>query len=151
MPAQWIAQQAIPRHTVQALEALPHVRGSGGQIDSRCPSPAEHAQTPSSTRTNCSSAPKTATSDDCDPQRGHIFLFANAQRNRLKLVFWDGSGLWVCAKRLEKGRFGWPEVSAEQNKVQLSHEELTLLLGGIELRQADRRRGYRRAGGERPV
>src|ERR1035441_2321734 len=57
MPAQWIASQAIPRHTVQALEALAHVRGSGGQIDSRCPSPAEHAQTPSSTRTNCSSAP----------------------------------------------------------------------------------------------
>src|ERR1019366_4207353 len=57
MPAQWIAQQAIPRHAVKALEALAHVRGSGSQIDSRCPSPAEHAQTPSSTRTNCSRAP----------------------------------------------------------------------------------------------
>src|SRR6202162_521448 len=47
----------VPRHTVQALEALAHVRSSGSQIDSRCSSPAEHAQTPSSTRTNCSRAP----------------------------------------------------------------------------------------------
>ena len=36
---------------------------------------------------------------DCDPLSGHVFLFANAQRNRLKLLFWDGSGLWVCANQ----------------------------------------------------
>jgi len=65
----------------------------------------------------------------CDPLSGHVFLFANAQRNRLKLLFWDGSGLWVCAKRLEKGRFRWPESASGQAKVVLSHEELALLLG----------------------
>jgi transposase len=60
----------------------------------------------------------------CDPLSGHIFLFSNAQRNRLKLLFYDGSGLWVCAKRLDKGRFGWPAVESEQAKVVLSPEEL---------------------------
>lgn len=35
----------------------------------------------------------------CEPLSGHVFLFANAQRNRLKLLFWDGSGLWVCANQ----------------------------------------------------
>jgi transposase len=44
----------------------------------------------------------------CDPLSGHLFLFSNAQRNRLKILVWDTTGLWVCAKKLEKGRFHWP-------------------------------------------
>jgi transposase len=80
-----------------------------------------------------------------EPLSGHVFVFANAQRNRLKLLFWDGSGLWVCAKRLEKGRFRWPEVKENQPKVSLTHEELTLLLGGIDLRQTKPRNWYRAA------
>ena len=79
----------------------------------------------------------------CDPRSGHVFLFANAQRNRLKLLFWDGSGLWVCAKLLEKGRFRWTEVASGQAKVALSHEELALLLGGIDLADTRRRGWYR--------
>lgn len=79
----------------------------------------------------------------CEPLSGHVFLFANAQRNRLKLLFWDGSGLWVCAKRLEKGRFHWPEAADGRAKVVLGHEELALLLGGIDLAGAERRRWYR--------
>lgn len=79
----------------------------------------------------------------CEPLSGHIFLFSNAQRNRLKLLFWDGSGLWVCAKRLEKGRFRWPETESEQTKVLLSPEELALLLGGIDLLETERRRWHR--------
>jgi transposase len=80
----------------------------------------------------------------CDPLSGHLFLFSNAQRNRLKIIFWDTSGLWVCAKRLEKGRFHWPEPDTAQNKIMLSHEELALLLGGIDLGQTRRRRWYRK-------
>jgi transposase len=79
-----------------------------------------------------------------DPLSGHVFLFSNAQRNRLKLLFWDGSGLWVCAKRLEKGRFRWPPVTGEQARVVLSHEELALLLGGIDLAGSQRRAWYRK-------
>jgi transposase len=79
----------------------------------------------------------------CDPLSGHVFLFSNAQRNRLKLLFWDGSGLWVCAKRLEKGRFRWPAAIGEDTKIVLSPEELTLLLGGIDLTETRHRAWHR--------
>ena len=75
----------------------------------------------------------------CDPLSGHIFLFTNARHNRLKLLFWDGSGLWVCAKRLERGTFGWP--SGEGPLRGLRPEELSLLLHGMEGRP--RRHWYR--------
>ena len=84
----------------------------------------------------------------CDPLSGHVYLFCNAQRNRLKLLVWDGSGLWVCAKRLEKGRFTWPRAGDAQGKVVLSHEELTLLLSGIDLSQTHRKRWYRKVTSE---
>jgi transposase len=57
-----------------------------------------------------------------------------------------------CAqKKLEKGRFRWPEINDDQNKVQLSQEELVLLLGGIDLRQAKRRQWYRQEVAEEPA
>jgi transposase len=80
----------------------------------------------------------------CDPLSGHLFLFSNAQRNRLKVLFWDTTGLWVCAKKLEKGRFHWPKAEDAQAKVVLSHEEFAMLLGGIDLAQARHRKWYRR-------
>lgn len=83
-----------------------------------------------------------------EPLSGHVFLFSNAQRNRLKLIFWDGSGLWVCAKRLEKGCFRWPAAESGQIKVVLSHEEMALLLGGIDLAGSRRRAWFRKVIGE---
>lgn len=65
-----------------------------------------------------------------DIQTGHVFLFSNRLRNRVKAIFWDGTGLVVYAKRLEKGTFGWP--SGEGASRRLRPEELTLLLHGIE-------------------
>lgn len=79
-----------------------------------------------------------------EPRSGHVFLFSNRTRNRLKVLFWDGSGLWVCAKRLEKGRFSWPREGEESARVVLSYEELWLLVGGIELAQTRRKDWYRK-------
>jgi transposase len=84
----------------------------------------------------------------CDPASGHIFLFANARRDLLKLIFFDGTGLWVCAKRMEGGRLRWPE--GEQEKVQLSREQFALLIGGIDLSQTRERKWYRRVLAEEP-
>ena len=81
----------------------------------------------------------------CEPLSGHVFVFSNAARNRLKLIFFDGSGLWVCGKRLERGRFCWPEATSTESKLVLSHEELALLLGGIDLGETRRRPWYRKA------
>ena len=77
-------------------------------------------------------------------QSGHLFLFANARRNRLKVLYWDGSGLWVCAKRLERGRFSWPVAEDQSDRVNLSHEEPSLLLGGIDLTRTRRKNWYRK-------
>jgi transposase len=78
------------------------------------------------------------------PLSGHLFLFANARRNRLKVLYWDGTGLWICSKRLERGRLSWPAEGDENGKVQLSYEELALLVGGIELGRTRRKNWYRR-------
>lgn len=86
----------------------------------------------------------------CSPLSGHVFLFCNAQRNRLKLILFDGSGLWICAKRLEKGRFSWPQAGDAQGKVVLTHEELTMLLSGIDLTQTKRKRWFRKVTPEEP-
>jgi transposase len=49
----------------------------------------------------------------------------------VKALVWDGSGLWVCSKRLEKGRFRWPQADGKQT-VTLRAEELAMLLNGLD-------------------
>src|SRR5215831_4953595 len=58
-----------------------------------------------------------------DPLSGYLFLFTNRTHTRLKALVWDGSGLWVCAKRLERGRFHWPEAK-DVASVSMRPEEL---------------------------
>ena len=73
---------------------------------------------------------------------GHLFVFCNRLRNRLKILFWDGSGLWVFAKRLEKGTFAWPQ--ATDPVIEMTYDELTLLLSGIDISLTKKRRWFRR-------
>src|SRR5690606_6680471 len=72
-----------------------------------------------------------------DPLSGHWFVFTNRQRNRIKILFWDGSGLWCCAKRLERGRFSWVRADGHQDCVNLRGEELIALLSGLEVREKE--------------
>jgi transposase len=67
-----------------------------------------------------------------DPLSGHWFVFSNASRNRLKILYWDGTGLWILAKRLEQGRFSWP--GPDGATATLRPEELAALLCGLEVR-----------------
>jgi transposase len=77
-----------------------------------------------------------------DPLSGHLFLFANKRRDRLKAMYFDGSGMWVCAKRMQGGRLYWPDTA--NGRVQLTHEELALLIGGIDLKATAKRKWFRR-------
>ena len=74
---------------------------------------------------------------------GHFFVFANAQRTRLKILCWDGSGLWILGKRLEKGRFSWPKSAEAPGKLSISSAELAMLLGGLDLTRAKQKRWMR--------
>ena len=63
-----------------------------------------------------------------DPFNDSLFVFCNRNRDRIKILEWDGDGFWLYFKRLEKGRFKWP-AHGENNTMLLSGEELHLLLG----------------------
>jgi len=78
-----------------------------------------------------------------DPRTGHLFLFANKRRDRMRILFFDGSSLWVCARRMEQGRLRWP--SSEEGRMQLSREEFALLIGGIDLSATRKRKWYRKS------
>ena len=73
-----------------------------------------------------------------DVLSGHLFVFCNRARTRIKILTWDGSGLWLCAKRLERGTFAWPGSSDSE----LAPAQLQAILGGLDVQSE--RAWYRR-------
>jgi transposase len=67
-----------------------------------------------------------------DPLSGHLFVFCNRQRTRIKVLTWDGSGLWLCTKRLERGTFALPDQK------EIDAARFHALIAGLEL-QGERR------------
>lgn len=81
-----------------------------------------------------------------DPKSGALFVFGNRRHNRIKILYFDGTGVCVLAKRLESGTFAWPQGAGEPNaKIRLAPQALQLLLDGVELKQAARRAWYEAA------
>lgn len=78
-----------------------------------------------------------------DPRQGGLFVFSNRGRTRLKILYFDGTGVCVLSKRLEAGTFAWPKsAGSDPSKLQLSPAALQLLIDGIQLRDAGRRAWY---------
>ncbi len=68
-----------------------------------------------------------------DPFGGHVFVFRGRRGDLIKVLWWDGDGLCLFAKRLERGRFIWPK--AEDGAVALTRAQLSMLLEGIDWRR----------------
>ena len=77
-----------------------------------------------------------------DPFSSALFVFCNRSRDRIKILEWDGDGFWLYFKRLEKGRFRWPD-SAGSKTMTLTGEELHMLLGSPRVIQKLRRKEVR--------
>ena len=70
---------------------------------------------------------------DQDPFAGHVFVFRGRRGDLIKVLWWDGDGLCLLAKRLERGRFVWPR--AESGTVPLTRAQLSMILEGIDWRR----------------
>jgi transposase len=80
-----------------------------------------------------------------NPREGTLFVFINRRHTRLKILCWDGTGLWVLTKRLERGTFSWPKpVEAGTTKLKLTPQALAMLTDGVDLRGAKLRPWYER-------
>ena len=79
-----------------------------------------------------------------DVFEGHLFLFFNRRRDRVKALWWDRDGLAIFAKRLEKHRYEVPRGASERGALEIDSTTLSLILGGVELSSVRRRPRYER-------
>jgi transposase len=79
-----------------------------------------------------------------DPTSGHLFLFVNRRRDRLKILYWDRDGLAIRYKRLESGSFQIPVAAGDAVSIEMSPTQLSLILSGIDLSSARQRKRYQR-------
>ncbi len=79
-----------------------------------------------------------------DPLSGHLFVFRNKRRDRLKLLYWDGDGYAIWYKRLESGSFRFPAPATTAASLTISAADLTMLLDGVDLASVRRQARYRR-------
>ena len=80
-----------------------------------------------------------------DPRAGALFVFSNRRHTRIKILCWDGTGLWVLTKRLEQGTFSWPKTTeSDVTKLKLTPQALAMLTDGVDLRGAKLRPWYQR-------
>jgi len=77
-----------------------------------------------------------------DPFSGNVYLFCNSEKRLLKAVYWDKTGFWLSQKRLEKEKFPWPQTNEEA--LQLTGEELEMLLKGIDFFKAHKELYYKK-------
>jgi transposase len=75
---------------------------------------------------------------------GHLFVFGNRRRDRVKILYWDRDGFAVWAKRLEEGTYAMPFDDSNESRREITAQELGAILSGIDLRQARRRKRYQR-------
>lgn len=81
-----------------------------------------------------------------DPLSGHLFLFLNRRRDRVKILWWDRDGLVIFYKRLEAGSFQIPKVDPNTVAIETTPTQLALILSGIDLASARQRKRYQRPG-----
>jgi transposase len=80
-----------------------------------------------------------------DPTCGHLFLFVNRRRDRIKILYWDRDGLAIWYKRLETpGTFQIPAIISQAASIEMTSTQLSLILSGIDLRSARQRKRYQR-------
>ena len=81
-----------------------------------------------------------------DPLSGHLFVFRNRRRDRVKILYWDRDGYALWYKRLEKGTFKFPAAASRQSRrVEVKASDLMMLLDGVDLRTVQREKRYARA------